>query len=301
MNRILTFLILFTLISPAVIPQPVPNAGFENWVTPGSYSNPQDWDSPNAVTTAIPIIGGAVVTKSAGGHSGSWCAKLENKSFIVYTVPGVITLGTLSIDLVNFNFGLTGGVPFTDRPDVFKGFYKYSPQGGDTCAFLVIFYRHNVNGGQDTIGLGYFLDNTAKTTWTGFEAPIEWFSTEAPDTMNIIIAANASLSPSSGSALYVDDLSFDYYSGVSTIKPGIPLSVDFNRNTKAITVSMNLTEETQVITRVVNLVGQTVRFEETTVAGQKNVTLGMEDQPRGLYVVDVTAGNRKLVKKIVVN
>ncbi|MHC1707899.1 MAG: PCMD domain-containing protein [Bacteroidales bacterium] len=301
MKTLYTSLFLLMVFKLSAFSQTVPNSSFENWVTTGNYSNPEFWSTPNNITSAIPIIGAPVVTKSSGGHTGSWSAKLENKNFIIYTIPGIMTLGTLSIDLANFEFGLTGGVPYNERPDVFRGFYKFSPQGGDTCAFLAIFYKHNTNGGQDTIGLAYFLDNTARTTWTEFETPIDWFTSDIPDTMNIIVSSAASFDASSGTVLYVDDLSFDYYTAIPETKVTDPIQIDYSRLSKNINVHLSLTGESKVSTRVVNLTGQTVRSLDFSLNGTKTVNIPMDDMPKGLYIVDVRAGENKMVRKIVLN
>lgn len=301
MKKIITLNLLILVLSFTAFSQTVPNAGFESWITPGNYSNPVSWDTPNSVTTAIPFIGAAVVTKSSGGHSGSWCARLENKNFIALTVPGIMTLGTLNIDLAAQTFSLEGGAPYNQRPDLFKGFYKYAPLGGDSCAFLALFYKHNPNGGKDTIGMAFYISSVAQTTWTPFESPVTWFTNDVPDTMNIIASAAASFTPAAGSVLYVDDLSFDFYSGVNNQKINAPISIDYSRFTKDITVSLDLPGESKVTARIVNLTGQTVRSMETTVNGQKIMTISMENQPKGLYIVDVQTDGTKKVKKIILN
>lgn len=187
----------------------------ETWITTGSYSNPQFWDTPNAETTAIPFVGASVVTKSGSAHSGSWCAKLENKSFIVATVPALMTLADFNVNISTFSFTMLGGIPYNQRPEKISGYYKFSPQGGDSCAMLALFYKHNPGGWQDTVGIAYFIDNNNVTQWTKFESYVDWSSADNPDTMNILIASTASFSATAGSVLYVDDLALDFSSGLS--------------------------------------------------------------------------------------
>lgn len=300
MKKIITLTFLVSL-SLSGFSQAIPNAGFENWVTSGTYTDPASWDTPNQQTTALPFIGAAVVTKSSGGHSGSWCAKLESKNFILYTVPGIMSLGQFNIDLAAQTFSLTGGVPFNQRPEKFKGFYKYTPQGGDSCAMGVVFYKHNPGGGQDTIGLAYFFDNSSVTTWTAFEAPVTWYSSEDPDTMNILVSTCSNTSPAAGSILYTDDFSFDYATDISTLKPEDQLIVKYNRNSKDIIIDCGLAFSGKIVARLINLTGQTVRKEESTIANQGNIKISAEGLPRGIYVVDLQTGNKKMMKKIVIN
>ena len=47
---------LFFSVLRVTAQTPVPNGGFESWVTSGSYENPQYWDTPNqAISLAIQI------------------------------------------------------------------------------------------------------------------------------------------------------------------------------------------------------------------------------------------------------
>jgi len=214
MKKLLLFIpAAFLLIT--VQAQQAPNSGMETWITSGNFTNPQFWDTPNEETTAIPFVGAAVVSSSTSAHSGSKCAKLESKNFILVTVPGLMTLANFTINTTTFDFDLSGGVAFAGRPEKFTGYYKYTPQGGDTCAMGAIFYKHNPGGWQDTIGIAFFLESNTVGTWTKFEAYVDWYTPDIPDTMNILVSTSMSMTTTAGTTLYVDDLEFDYSTGIS--------------------------------------------------------------------------------------
>ena len=96
----------------------IPNADFENWIPHTGYSDPQYWDTPNQELLSIPIFGQAVVTKSTSHQSGTYSAKLETKTINIpgspVDIPGVMTLGTLNINLLAGTYSITGGATIHD-------------------------------------------------------------------------------------------------------------------------------------------------------------------------------------------
>ena len=124
---------------------PIPNGDFENWVSYNGYQNPQYWDSPNqSISLALPF-GTQVVTKSTDHESGSYSARLESKqlTFPSIIVPGVITLGTLTIDIFNQTYSISGGTPINDKPTHLKVFTSISPREG-TVAQLVLVLQNGI-------------------------------------------------------------------------------------------------------------------------------------------------------------
>ena len=90
--------------------QTIPNNDFETWINHGQYDDPQFWDTPNQEICFFPFYI-KVVTKSTEHHSGSYSAKLETKEIPIVniTVPGVITLGTLAINIADSTFSMLMG------------------------------------------------------------------------------------------------------------------------------------------------------------------------------------------------
>ncbi len=162
------FIIIPVLLIRSVTAQTIPNSGFETWINHGHYDDPQFWDTPNQEVCFLPFYT-TVVNKSTDHQEGSYSAKLETKLIPVIniTVPGVITLGTLSINIVAGTYSITGGVPIDNMPTHLKGFYKFQPKGGDSCAIGIGLTKW-VSGARDTIGFGVFSTHDTITTWTPF-------------------------------------------------------------------------------------------------------------------------------------
>ena len=282
--------------------QVVPCAGMETWITTGNYSNPQYWDSPNQESTAIPIFGAPVLTKSGSPHSGSWCAKLESKSLIVATIPGIMTLGNLNIDIVNMSFNLTGGAAVNTRPTSVKGYYKYAPAGsGDTAAVVVFFTKYNTaSSNTDTIGIGFFMDGTAVSSWTEFDCPIFFFTPETPDTMNIVITCTSSMSGPAGSVLYVDDLVLDYSTGITDPLMAEQPNVYYNPSSTSIDIHLESVGTDEFHVNIYNLNGQRIRSAQFGATSLLTKSIGVSGVKAGMYIVEVRSGSVVTTNKVVI-
>lgn len=298
MKRILYFFTTI-LFSTHLIAQEIPNAGFEQWISYGSYSNPSYWDTPNEETSAIPFVGEAVVFKESSAQSGSFACRMEVKDIaLIGIVPGMATLGELSIDLTTLSGEIAGGVPFTGNPYYLRGYYKYAPLGTDSCFVGIIFYK-NQNGITDTIGAGFFSAKTAQTTWAAFEAPIEWETLIAPDTMNILCMASLSETATAGTKFWVDSLYFDY--AVST--PELSLNNMFNaylQQKNRLVVSYNSANPQHYALNLINLSGQTVLERKGELNAAGNLYFSLPSLPTGIYVLNIETQQDRFVKKLII-
>jgi len=184
----------------------IPNGDFELWNTFSNYSDPQSWQTPNSTLMGIPLFGKAVVFKSSDHYTGSYSCKLltQHISFpgSPFNAPGFITLGKLSIDIINQTFSVTGGVPISDRPTHLMGYYKFQPVGGDSCTVGIILYK-TTGGVRDTIGLGYFAKKDSVNDWQHFSAWINYDTLLTPDTMNVIALSSAQTDMHPNTALWL--------------------------------------------------------------------------------------------------
>jgi hypothetical protein len=281
---------------------PVPNGDFENWTSSGSYENPTGWDSPNQAISLFLPFGTKVVTKSTDHESGSFSARLESKelTFPPMVVPGVVTLGILTIDLFAQSFTLTGGVPITDQPTHLKGFYKYSPKGGDSCAIGIGLTKWN-NGTRDSVALGSFSTHDTITVWTPFSAWIDYVLTEQPDTFNILAISSADSFPTAGTVLYVDGLYLDYTTGINREDPAAGIEIYQDREEQQILVYFDFESPEATQIRLFNMTGQAVAGTppETLVRGRRIVNYG--GFSTGVYVMEILHGGKKYCKKFFIN
>ncbi len=214
MKHIFTFSIIVStlLISLTAISQ-IPNHSFEDWTNNGNYSTPSNWDTPNDELSFMNIF---TVTESTDAYDGQKSMKMESGNLFGIVIPGVATLGEITINITTQEATVSGGIPYTERPARLKGFYKYAPQTADSCAIITVFYKYNTSTGErDTIGLGIFASGVTTSNWTEFSANIDWYTSDTPDTTNIVILSTAStFVTSGGSTLLVDNLSYDFSVGM---------------------------------------------------------------------------------------
>jgi hypothetical protein len=280
----------------------VPNGGFETWINHGSYDNPQYWDTPNqAIAIALPF-GTKVVTKSTDPNSGSFSARLESKQLSLpsIVVPGVVTLGTLTIDIFAQTYGISGGVPITDKPTHLKGFYKYQPKGGDSCAIGIGLTKWN-SGVRDSVGIGAFSTHDTVNVWTPFYAWIDYVHTEQPDTFNILAISSADSTPTAGTVLYVDDISLDYTLGVNPEDPAAGINIYQDREEHQILVYFDFGKAENTEIRLFNMTGQSVwqTPDETVLKGRR--ILNYTGFTTGVYLMEILHGGKKYCRKFFIN
>ncbi len=298
MKRYLLFFLLMPALSASLVAQTViPNAGFETWINYGAYENPQYWDTPNEELSSIPIFGTTVVTKSTDHQSGTYSARLESKNvFLAGDIPGFMTLGTLTIDIASMSYTITGGVPVVDIPTHLKGFYKFLPKGGDSCAIGIGLSRWNGTS-RDSIGLGTFSTKDTVPDWTPFSAWIDYDTTATPDSMIIMAFSSAQEVLTPGTVLYVDALWLDYTVGVGDRDPGRGIDVYNDRETSRLMVFTGFDVPQEVAVRLYAMSGRPVFSQSVSGATSERIIIPYADLPSGVYVLEVIHDGLRFSRK----
>ena len=103
--------------------------------------------------------------------------------------------------------------PYTARPTVFKGYYRYAPVAGDSASMTVRLYN-----GDQIIGEGVQMVYNAVNPWTEFDAHINYTSNATPTHISIVLSSSAgydfgdltNCQGQVGSTLWIDDLEFEF-------------------------------------------------------------------------------------------
>lgn len=208
----------------------IPNAGFENWNTTGSYMEPQGW----ATTNPLSAGGFYAVTRSTDHYPvnvGNYSVRIENDTSLLLDLSGlgIIMPDTLSAPHPVF--------PITGHPTSFTGYYKFAQLNSDTMTILIQLYQ---NGSPvTTIG----LEVTASVSnWTSFNLPIPSYTTA--DSAHIMIAAYhtgplPTDRPRGNSVLYIDNLNFD--SLITSVSAPISKNTLFNLFPNPVKNELNIT------------------------------------------------------------
>lgn len=190
-----------------------PNPGFESWTQVGNYFNPDGWNNLNSQTAILGVLTCSRATAASDVHSGTYAVKLTTRSVFGITANGITSTATL---ITTPPYGVTGGLPYTLRPDSITGWYKYTPASANDSGFFQ-FVLQGTTG--DTIGfVKHCTPNSTVSTYTRFSAPITYFSSATPSNSYWILSSSDGSNPVVNSALFVDDLAL-VFNPASSIDP----------------------------------------------------------------------------------
>lgn len=284
MKKIL-FLCLFSI--HAIAQTNVPNLNFEDWVLSASarFEDPTPittWATPNyAMDLILGNPSTSIVQKSTDAHGGSFAALMKSR-----TIVGNFVGATLFTGYLNTTSPLSPipmlGIPFTGRPVAMKGWYKYSPVGGDSAWMYIKLTKWNTTTNtREQIGYIEKRDYAAVNTYTSFDMPINYSSNAIPDSIIIVFSASAGAEQGVGqvgSSLWIDDVVLDYGANAindETITNAITCYP--NPCTNALYIQ---TSHTDVEYRLSTFTGQ-------VVLTSKKPRLSLVDLPLGLYSLQV--------------
>lgn len=188
----------------------------EDWTNFGPFQEPTDWATPNQFGALLSIY--SVFKDSITPHTGLYAAELETVVIpFLGTFPGIVSNGELD----QINYSIKGGVPMSDRPEKFLGWYKYFPVDDttgrmDTCSMEAYLTRwDDIAGVRDTVGYAIYQDTAATDSnmYTPFEVDFVYNSGNAPDTLLVMAFSSRTafiIGGNPGSRLFVDDLGLSF-------------------------------------------------------------------------------------------
>jgi hypothetical protein len=173
--------------------QSIPNGAFENW-TNTTINNIDKWFNSNF--ESVPKIGIENTTKTTDKQNGTYAVKMETK---------IVGTDTLLAYVANGDPGNPEGqgVPYTQKPTTFNGWYKGTVMPGDSFIFWIQFKKAGAVVSDEIFKLG-----ASKTTYTAFSFPLAL--SVVPDSV-IVAAASSDVFTGivkNGNTFYLDNISF---------------------------------------------------------------------------------------------
>lgn len=265
----------------------MPNADFEGWSAAFPDNRPLNYNT-------VDTIGLHSCFKTTDKHGGTYAAKLRSldTTIIIYNVkvPGVATLGRINLSSMT----ITKGIPFPNKPDNFRGYYKYLPVNVDTMSIYLYFWRYNAAlQKQDTMGGVVFDTSATISSYTLFDLPIQWDTnyTGLPDSMNIILLASNTVQ--NHTSAFFDDFSFYYLAtGFEQRLDDVLTEVYPNPAKDLITINNEIATEISLYT----ISGALILKRE---AAEKNYQLDVSGLPRGIYILKLQNDSRMRISKII--
>ncbi len=270
-----TGLFFFALLVPVLTHAQIPNAGFEDW----TGNIPNGWTTSNT-----PL--GTTITPSTTVHGGTQAARGEVVAIIGgYTIQPVLQSGSDA-----------RGFSYAQRPVSFTGYYQFSPaaSSGDRFGINVALYKGGVDG--TPVASAAAAPSTAVTSYTQFNVPFVYLSTETPDTCIIQIqivgpGTGTEAIPHVGSSFLLDDLAFAGATYVVESQAHVPANLSLNQNypnpfNPTTNISFTVPGDGRAKLRVYNLMGQEVTslFEGSVQAGRMyRLTFNGSPYPSGVY------------------
>lgn len=182
-----TLILFFLALTLSYCFSQVPNNDFEQWIS-NSQEQLLHWD-----------IGG-LISAETNSNTGNYALKLEQNPI---NYGAALVLHGDYID----GIGFIGGVPYSERPDSVKGYYKcYSPEPEDAAIILVYFRKNGVSISEDM----FVLPQTPDTlSFHEFKFEINYQNAETPDSVIILITSpNAFQTDYYSGYMIIDDISF---------------------------------------------------------------------------------------------
>jgi len=266
----------------------IPNSGFEDWTNFGNYEDPTFWGSTN-FSSSGPFY---AVTKSDDHWPlsvGSYSVRIENNTSLNpdYSARGYLATGTPP---PGPDFVITG------HPSSLTGYYKFSPQNGDTMLIQIQLYKNGLS-----VAYGEFSSAAPTSGWSGFNIPVSSYS-EA-DSASIFISAyyadDFNAIPHGNSVLYVDNLNFDnlitsvsettFTEKACSIHP-IPAS-DF------IFLDVDIGMDCEYMINIYHVNGNLVK-SETIKQNQRKIDIRSIDP--GVYFVEMKSGERRVKQRLII-
>ncbi len=275
----------------------IPNNGFENWTSMGSYSNPDGWDQLNSMTTGMGVY---TCTKGTPGSVGTAYLKLVSKTVTgMGVMPGVAVSGLIDMTAMKPK----SGFPFTGQPQKLTGSWQYMASGADAGFVAVILTKWNsAMMMRDTIAKANQVLSGMAMSWLTFNINLTYKSSALPDSAIIVLSASGT-TPVANSYLYVDNLSFaGSVAGINTIDNYVSnINAYPNPASDNITIELNAQKTSTIKLQLVDVTGKLIKeINAGDIQGNYKHTINTAGISKGIYFLKVTANDAVEVKKIII-
>jgi hypothetical protein len=274
----------------------IPNAGFENWTTMGSYETPDSWGTMNNTTASSSVY---TATKGTPGNVGAAYLKLVSKTVGSTVVNGIAVSGVLdSITLTPIS-----GFPYSERPNAFTGKWQHMLSGSSAGSVSVLLTRWNTSlGVRETVATANQTLSGMVMSWGNFSINFTYQSTETPDTCIIVLKASGA-SPTNGDYLYVDNLAFSgSATSINKNESSFNGLIIFpNPASGSLNLKINAASNQMVRVELMDLTGKLILTENAIISPDGSASsIDIEHIASGTYLLKISNETQFDIQKIVI-
>jgi hypothetical protein len=269
-----TLLLIALCLSVFAKAQTITNANFEDWTTDTlGRLDPLGWNCSNLST------GNTSVLQDVGRSGTGFSVKM-----VVVPTTGLIPIGG-SIDLNTTTYS------GTQRPTALKGYWKCNNTNGDFITVHVYVY--------DSVG-NFITDKSITTSlfnstgWTQFTAPLTYSSGVSVGSYAMNISLFAHGSASGASYGNVDDLQWDFNTGID--EPQSNFSSTFLSNDgKNFNLNFTTSATANIRAYVLDMSGREVLqiADEKLSPGSNSLSFNAAELSAGIYTCVISDGNSR--------
>lgn len=274
----------------------IPNSGFEDWTSIGSYNNPNSWSNLNDMTSSMSTY---TCVKGTPGQVGAAYLKLTSKNVSgMGIMPGIAVCGV--VDMATLL--PTSGFTFTDRPLSLTGKWQYMASGADQGFILIALTKwDNSMMMRDTVASTYFPLPGMAMNWANFSIPLTYLNGDDPDSCVIILSASqANGAPAmANSYLYVDDLNFTgSVTGIESNQLKLSVNLFPNPSFDKLNLDMSSLNNEIVVIKIVNALGKEIKTLQEVKASGK-IQLDISALPKGNYVLTIFSSGEIITRNFI--
>lgn len=286
------FIITAIIIIATNLHAQIPNSGFENWTSMGSYSNPDSWGTMNDATAASGIF---TATKGTPGNPGSAYLKLTSKTINSVVVNGIAVSGKLD----SVSMEPISGFACNLRPQSLTGSWQHMIFGTSQGSVYAVLTKWNTGtSSRNTVAIADQTLSGMAMSWENFSINFIYQSGDYPDTCIIILKASGS-NPSASDYLWVDNLAFS--GSVQSIDGNNFENTFFevfpNPSTELINVRINKNFTTPATLSIYNPLGGLILSEKINSAEQQ---INISALKKGIYFAEIVSDGISEKRKIVI-
>lgn len=274
----------------------IPNTGFENWTSMGSYNNPDGWGTLNDLTAAAAVY---TAEKGTPGSPGTSYLKLTSKTAGPAVANGVAVSGVLNPATLQ----PVSGFAYAGQPAALTGKWQHMIYGSSQGSISALLTRWDAASGMRvTVATANVTLSGMAMSWANFSIPFNYLDAQAPDSCVIILKASG-MNPTNMDYLWVDNLSLS--GNVASLSENLNLNsiqIFPNPSAELLTVSFNSIDKSNYNVQILNQSGQMIQQKDIEpINGKISTTFSVVTLSKGTYFVRITNQNTTLTRSIILN